>query len=257
MLGKMRAAGRLVLVLSLLFLGLLAELFAFPLLDLRKKESCIRIWSRSVLWACGIRIQVAGEPSLGAFLLAANHASWLDILTINSVQPAQFVAKAEIRDWPLVGLLVARAGTHFIERTKRRAVHSVLQELVKALQAGRVVAVFPEGTTNDGTCLKPFHANFLQAALDAQVPLKPLGIRYENADGSLSSAIEYIGEMTFVASMWQVLQLKVIVAKLNWGEPIVARGTRHALTAIAEASISDLSGLPRANTSALASRHLG
>jgi 1-acyl-sn-glycerol-3-phosphate acyltransferase len=190
-----------------------------------------------------VRMKVSGVAPAEACQIAANHSSWLDILTINSVRASQFVAKAEIRSWPVVGLLVARAGTHFIERSKRRAVHSVLQGIVSALGEGRTIAVFPEGTTNNCHSLLPFHANLIQAALDAQVPVKPLAIRYLNAEGQISEAVEYVGDTTFVGSLWRVLQIPLIRAELAWGEEVLPLGSRHEMCLEAERQVSALSGL--------------
>jgi 1-acyl-sn-glycerol-3-phosphate acyltransferase len=238
-----RAIVRMLLLIILLLAGLVTELMLFPLLGQGGRDFCIKYWSKSILWVAGVRMKVRGRAPTQACQIAANHSSWLDILTINSVQASQFVAKAEIRSWPVVGLLVARAGTHFIERSKRRAVHTVLQGIVKALQAGRTVAVFPEGTTNDGARLLPFHANLIQAALDAAVPLKPLAIGYKNSEGQLSEALEYIGDTTFVMSLWRVMQIPVIYAELTWGEEVAALGTRHELCKQVEWQISELTGL--------------
>lgn len=231
------------LLISLLLAGLMIELLVFPFLGPSGREFCIKHWSRSILLVAGVRMNVSGIAPTRACQIAANHSSWLDILTINSVQASQFVAKAEIRSWPVVGLLVSRAGTHFIERSKRRAVHTVLQGIVLALQAGRTVAIFPEGTTNDGARLLPFHANLIQAALDAAVPLKPLAIAYKNSEGLLSEALEYIGDTTFVMSFWRVMQIPVIYAELAWGEEIASLGTRHELCKQVEWQISELTGL--------------
>lgn len=245
-----RASIRMVLLIALLLLGLMIELAMFPLLGHSRREFCIQLWSKSILWVAGVRTTVQGEAPAGACQIAANHTSWLDILTINSLRASQFVAKAEIRSWPVVGLLVSRAGTHYIERTKRRAVHVVLKGIVEALQNGRTVAVFPEGTTNDGRTLLPFHANLIQAALDASVPLKPLAIRYKNSQGQLSEAVEYVGDTSFVTSFWRVMQIPVIYAELFWGEEIAPQGTRHELCHRAEREISRLSGLSVASVHA-------
>jgi 1-acyl-sn-glycerol-3-phosphate acyltransferase len=238
-----RAILRLFLLTVLLVTGLLIELLIFPFLSATGREFCIKHWSRAVLWVSGVRMTTRGAAPQGACQIAANHSSWLDILTINSLQAAQFVSKAEVRSWPVLGLLSARAGTHFIERSKRRAVHAVLQGMVQALQAGRTVAVFPEGTTNDGRSLLPFHANLIQAALDAGVPLKPLAIQYKNSEGRLSEALEYVGDTSFVTSMWRVMQIPVIHAELAWGEELAPQGTRHELCHQAERQISELTGL--------------
>lgn len=244
--AALRSLWRLMLVLVLLLAGLLIEVLVFPLIGIRQRETCIRHWSRLLLRAVGIHVRVSGAVPSGACLIAANHVSWLDIMVINAQRPAQFVAKSEIRDWPVLGLLVARAGTHFIERARRHAVHAVIQELTRALREGRAVGVFPEGTTNDGRSLKPFHANLLQAALDAPAPVVPLSIRYQDAQGRPSDAIDYVGDITFVDSLWRILRASQLRAQLEWGDGIVPAGTRHDLAHACETVISQTLGLPRA-----------
>jgi 1-acyl-sn-glycerol-3-phosphate acyltransferase len=235
---QIRAVVRVIVLVAVLLVGLFVEVCAFPWLSHRARKRCIQVWSRVVLWVLAVRLQLHGEAPRGACLIASNHLSWIDILVINGQLAAQFVAKAEIRAWPVVGLLVARAGTHFIERGRRKAVHHLLAELVQALKSGHVVAVFPESTTNDGIYLKPFHANFLQASVDAQVAVKPLGIRYFNA------AIDYVGDTTFLQSLWLILLQIKIVARAEWGTEIPPSGTRHELCQQAQAQVSVCCGLP-------------
>ena len=119
----------------------------------------------------GSKVTLALPPGR---LVVANHLSWLDIFAIDALCPASFVAKSEIARWPLVGTLVARAGTLFIERGRRHAVHRLIEHIERSLQAGGRVAVFPEGTTGAGHALLPFHANLIQAAVDAQAPVVPV-----------------------------------------------------------------------------------
>lgn len=118
---------------------------------------------------------------------------------------AHFVAKIEIASWPVVGRLVIGAGTLFIERGKRHAVHQLNERIQSMLSAGRRVAVFPEGTTSDGLRLLQFHGNLLEPALRAQAPIIPVGIRYTDLQGQYSDAIDFTGNMSFGESMKRVL----------------------------------------------------
>ena len=64
----------------------------------------------------------------------------------------------------------------------------VVHHMAESLRAGDVVAVFPEGTTSDGTALLPFHANLIQAAISADAPVQPVALRFvEAASGQTSS----------------------------------------------------------------------
>lgn len=178
-------------------------------------------------------------------MLIANHRSWLDIFVIDALMPAQFVAKAEIRRWPAIGMLCALAGTHFIERHRRHAVRAVVHRLVDALRSGRRVAIFPEGMVNDGSELLRFHANLVQAAIDAQAPVVPVALRYLDRAGQDSRAVMYVGKVTFVQSLWQILGEPLTVAQISIlpGIAASAGATRHAIARDAEAAIRRALGL--------------
>ncbi|MFM1990467.1 MAG: hypothetical protein RJA99_3424 [Pseudomonadota bacterium] len=212
-----------------LLLGGLATVFAvFPLVGTAGRERLIATWSRWLMAACGTRVveHVApGGESLDRLrgrdgpghgrLLLVNHVSWLDIFAIDGLAPASFAAKAEIATWPLVGTLVARTGTVFIERGRRHAVHAVIQRMGAKLSAGLRAAVFPEGTTSDGHRLLPFHGNLIQSALNVGCPIVPLGLRYVDPDGQPSHAAMFVGDTTFLQSLWRVTGHPRLIVELH------------------------------------------
>ena len=139
---------------------------AFRSYSAAQRHARIQWWSAKLLRLMGIALHAHGTPRPGAKLVVSNHVSWLDIAAIHAVIPeAHFVSKADVKHWPLVGRLVAGAGTLFIEREKKRDALRVVHQMAEALKAGDTVAVFPEGTTGDGRTLLPFHANLLHAAV--------------------------------------------------------------------------------------------
>jgi 1-acyl-sn-glycerol-3-phosphate acyltransferase len=227
------------------------------------RERAIATWSRWLVRACGVEVReraAEGAVALSAMrgrhgpgdgrLLLSNHVSWLDIFAIDALAPASFVAKAEIAGWPLAGTLVARAGTVFIERGKRHAVHAVIRDLAARMGQGLRGAVFPEGTTSDGTRLLPFHGNLAQAALDAGVPMVPIGLRYIDPDGEPSHAALFIGDTTFLQSIWRITGHPKVIAEIHVLAPIEpAPGlTRQAAVRRARDAISRSLGLPLDDT---------
>jgi 1-acyl-sn-glycerol-3-phosphate acyltransferase len=237
-------------MVSLLFFGLAVLLFRFPTIDAAAKQAWIKRWSIWVAKMLGLKIQMHGviapAAPMSSALIVANHSSWLDIVVINSIRPAAFIAKAEIERWPVVGLLVARSGTLFIERGKRHAVHKVLQDAIHRLQQNSCVAVFPEGTTNNGKGLLPFHGNMMEAAIRANVPVQPLAIAYRDSKGMLSQSVEFVGETTFVGSLLKVLgdsDLNVQATALP--ELVTTARTRHELASVAQIAIGEALGFHR------------
>jgi 1-acyl-sn-glycerol-3-phosphate acyltransferase len=213
----LRRAWRLPALLALLFGGLATVSMVFPLVGQARRETLIAVWSRWLMRCCGAEVRECVSPGATALsalrgrhasgsgrLLLANHVSWLDVFAIDSLAPASFAAKAEIASWPLAGTLVARAGTVFIERGRRHAVHGVILRMGEKLESGLRAAVFPEGTTTDGQRLLPFHGNLVQAALNTGAPMVPIGLRYIDPDGEPSHAALFVGDTTFLASMWKV-----------------------------------------------------
>ena len=254
----MRRLWRIPGVIALLLGGLATVLGLFPWIGIARRETLIALWSRALLRACGVRVReivapgaqpLAGlrgqqGPGQGRLLLP-NHISWLDIFVIDSIAPASFVAKSEIARWPLVGTLVARAGTVFVERGRRHAVHAVIQSLGERLAQGYRAAVFPEGTTSEGDRLLVFHGNLIQAALNAGAPLVPIGLRYVDPDGERSHAVMYVGETTFVASLWRITGHPRLECQVHVLAPIDPDGfTRQAAAQAVRQQLGAHLGLP-------------
>ena len=198
----------------------------FHLLSTEVQGQHVNIWARKMLAISGIELVLKGEPlATGPVLLVANHISWLDILVMHSAVYCRFVSKSEVKRWPLVGTLATGAGTLFIERESRRDAHRVLHHMVTHLQAGQVLAVFPEGTTSDGVSLLPFHANLIQAAITANVPVQAMALRFvDRRTGLVSQAPRFVGNDTLLASMWRTLTARELLAEVTVGAPELARG---------------------------------
>jgi 1-acyl-sn-glycerol-3-phosphate acyltransferase len=187
----------------------------FPRIDEAGRQAHIRWWSAKLLRVLGLRASVHGEPAREAVLVVANHVSWLDIAAIHAVAPhVRFVSKADVLGWPMIGKMVRGAGTLFIERDRKRDALRVVHQVAEALARGETVAVFPEGTTTDGHALLPFHANLLQAALAARVPVQPLALRYSDAHHAVSPAATF--PTTLAASLWSIACAEGLHVRLRW-----------------------------------------
>jgi 1-acyl-sn-glycerol-3-phosphate acyltransferase len=200
-----------------LFVGLFSCALVFPFIAAEGRTRRIHRWSRELLAICKVRVEFIDRvdvPEPTHALIVANHISWLDIFVINSLHPCRFVAKSDIRDWPLIGWLCEKAGTVFIARGKIRDVRRIYEGLVHSLHAGEHVAFFPEGTTAEPGEVLPFHANLFEAAVEAEVPVQPFALRYLDADGRWHAAVTFIGETTFVESLVHILKGGEIRAEL-------------------------------------------
>jgi 1-acyl-sn-glycerol-3-phosphate acyltransferase len=238
-------AYRVVRMVLHLFAGLWTCAMVFPFVDAVGRDARIHRWSNKLLTLCGVKVAFRDTPGArprSRALIVANHISWLDIFVINSIHPCRFVAKSDIRDWPLIGWLCDRAGTIFISRGRVRDVRRIYQGLVASLHAGEHVAFFPEGTTAAQGTLLPFHANLFEAAIEAEAAIQPYALRYLDARGNPHEAVDFVGDMTFVQSMLAILGSSGITAQLVALPAIPVDGAPHrreladaARNAIAEA----------------------
>ncbi|MFZ6674358.1 lysophospholipid acyltransferase family protein [Undibacterium sp. Xuan67W] len=210
-------AWRFARVVIHLFAGLLTCAVVFPFTSAQTHERLVRRWSQKLLTICTVTV-VFKDLSDGAVaeraMIVSNHVSWLDIFVINTLHPCHFVAKSDIRDWPLLGWLCEKAGTIFLKRGRQRDVRRIYEGLVHQIEAGKRIAFFPEGTTAAQGNVLPFHANLFEAAIEAHVPVQPLVVRYVDAQGQLHAAADFIGDMTFVESMHAILRAPKMTAEL-------------------------------------------
>ena len=221
-----RAAWRLLLMLVHLLHGTAVVVSRFPSLDAAGRQARVQWWSAKLLRRLGITLTVQGAPRGGPTLLVANHVSWLDAAAIHAAAPqTRFVAKADVSRWPLVGRLLAGAGTLFIQRESKRDALRVVHQVADALRAGDTVAVFPEGTTGAGRELLPFHANLLQAAIATETPIQPVVLRFHQPGQPFSPAVEFVGPTTLLQTMWRTACASGLQAEVQW---LDAQRTAHA-----------------------------
>lgn len=222
----LRAAWRLGRALAHALVGLGVIVFVFPRRSEAQRNARVQAWALRMLAILGIRLELHGAPpATGPVLLVANHISWLDILVMHAARHCRFVAKAEVRHWPLIGRLASGGGTLYIERESRRDAMRVVHHMADSLRRGEIVAVFPEGTTSDGRELLPFHGNLIQAAISADAPAQPVGLSFLDAATRKTSFTPcYVGDDSFAGSLWRTLSGPPLVAVVRYGAPQRAQG---------------------------------
>jgi 1-acyl-sn-glycerol-3-phosphate acyltransferase len=176
-------------------------------------------WSRVLMRIFGLRSVLVGRPLPDPVLFVANHTSWIDIELLHSQRAACFVAKAEIARWPLVGWMAASGGTIFHRRGSNHSLASVMAAMVERLRGGRSVAVFPEGGSGYNGVLKVFHARIFQAALDAQVPVQPVALRFSKNGRRVIDA-GFREHESFLANFLRLLGGAPLDAEVHFLEPV-------------------------------------
>lgn len=180
----------------------------------------IRLWSATMMRLFGFSLTRIGTPLPGATLFVANHVSWIDIVTLHSQRMMGFVAKREIRGWPVVGWVAERGETIFHQRGNQESLGGVLHEMLARLRAGRSVGVFPEGRTRDGREIGPFHARIFLAAVEGNVAVQPVALRY-GSGGSAQSIVAFTPGESFMANFLRMIGEPSREGEVVFLEPIL------------------------------------
>ena len=217
--------------------GYAACVLLYPLLRAPARRRLCRLWARAVLRALGVRLISPPHKIPGGSLVVANHVSWLDALALHALLPAAVVAKADTRGWPVLGTLLARNDTIFVERRPTRRLLAVNAEIAARLARGERVALFPEGTTTDGGTVLDFRPALFEPAARGGHPVHALALRYVDRRGARSGVAAYIGQMSLWHSLCAIAGHDGLALDVRACGVQPARGTRHELAAAARASV--------------------
>ncbi|KAF1712447.1 1-acyl-sn-glycerol-3-phosphate acyltransferase [Pseudoxanthomonas kalamensis DSM 18571] len=228
----------LLLLLPLTLLCMVPLWAGLPVGNERLEHRAIRAWSAGLMRIFGFRLRREGQPLPGAVMFVANHVSWVDIEILHSQRMMGFVAKREIRGWPVVGWLAARGETIFHQRGDTESLGGVMHAMLARLRAGRAVGVFPEGRTRDGREVGPFHARIFQPAVEAGVPVQPVALVYgEHADAQ--AVVAFAPKESFFANFLRLLGEPSRLARVCFLAPIDVAATagRREIADLARARI--------------------
>lgn len=188
-------------------------------------------WTKSFVRISHMKIEIVGTPPKQPFFLVTNHLGYADIGAIRSAVKGIFVAKGEIQSWFLAGRIVRDMGVIFIDRGNRRDIPRAGEEIVKRLDAGEGVIVFPEGTSTKGETVMPFNSSFLEFAARSNIPVSYAAIRYTTPPGELpaSSAACWWEEIGFFAHLWRLFKVKEYTCIISFGDETVSNPDRKVL----------------------------
>jgi len=169
---RVALAGIVILIASILLMPW--QLLALRY-DWKMRRWLPRVWHRIICFCLGIRVRVHGEMETHRpLMLCANHSSWMDIMVLSSIADVAFIAKNEVRDWPIFGTLAKLQKSVFVVREEKRNTGNQVSEIAARMADGEIVVLFPEGTTSDGNRLLEVKSSLFGAAAMA-VPASPTG----------------------------------------------------------------------------------
>jgi 1-acyl-sn-glycerol-3-phosphate acyltransferase len=190
-------------------------LFHFGSSPLDARANWLKKGCRRVLRIFNVEIQAIGPiPTQG--LLVSNHLSYLDVLVLSALAPAIFVAKHEVKNWPVFGWFARLAGTLFVNRGCRTQVGELSGELQTVLDQGALVVLFPEGTSSDGRTVLPFKSALLEPATNPSYALSASSLNYQLEHGDVGEEVCYWKDMTFVPHLLNLMSKGRIKARVRF-----------------------------------------
>ena len=225
-------------LLGHLALGLLLAFFVLRRCGGRRDGAIVSWWLGRMARLFGVSMSVHGKAAQGPLLHVSNHVSWLDICVIGGLVRGHFLSKIEVRHWPVVGWLAARAGTLFISRGGLRASEQAVERIAFELRRGAKVVVFPEATTSDGKTVKRFHPRLFASAHLAKAAIQPLSLSYPAA-GAGESLAPFIGDANLVQHAWAILGEKHTPVEVRFLPLVSSEGRdRRALAEVTRQAIA-------------------
>jgi len=173
-----------------------------------------RKWANSILKAMGIELELESELPQKHGLLMSNHRSYIDVALVPPFVPATFVAKQEVRKWPIIGFGAEAVKVVFVDRSSSESRRKTRENIRKSVLEGLSMLVYPEGTTSKAPNLYLLKPGMFFVAAEAGIPILPVAVEYENVEDA------WVGDDTFLPHFLKTFARKKTKAKIRFGPPI-------------------------------------
>jgi len=231
-----RLVGFLAVNLFFLVLAIVAAPIAllFGSINHRKLVTVLtKVWAQWNTFVLGIKVNLINGDLIEKgqnYFIIGNHLSYLDIILVGCKKAGLFVAKKEVKYWPLLGQLAWLGGSLFVDRSKKgpTANRPYISQIANYLKKGLTILVFPEGTSSNGENVFPFKKAIFSSPILAETPILPLTVRYkavnkqpfgpENCD-----LVTWHSDMTFIDHFWSVLNLSGFEVDIIVNPPILEK----------------------------------
>lgn len=193
-----------------------------------------RLFLGTLTWIVGVRITQRGEKvRRGAFLIA-NHVSWIDIPALAGATGTAFVGHDGLAAMPLLKTLCQMNDTVFVARHDRASIAHQIEAVRTALSETGALAIFPEGTTSDGTGLLPFKSALLSAfePFPQGVAVQPVLLDY----GAEAADIAWVGDEHGLDNFLRILARRRPIALIITFQPALAGTQLENRKTIAQAA---------------------
>ena len=214
---------------SILLIVLIILKLLFNVLHAKSSGLVIKWFHKLVLWLVNIKVEKEGfiVNNHRRILFVSNHLSYIDIPVLGSLLPLKFVAKSDVKKWPIFGHLAKIGDTIFVGRVKKY-ISFEKNVIEKLIENGDKVVIFPEGTTSDGIRVLDFKSSLMSAVESKDCLVQPIVISYVGINGipltrRLKPIVAWYGDMEFKSHLINVIRLFSISAKVKFLSPINAK----------------------------------
>ena len=191
-----------------------------------------------------ITVKIRGKISKNQpVMFVSNHMSYADIMVLGASLPGNFIAKAEVKKWPLFGWIAALNGTVFVSRKKEGTLNQ-LSDVERAIAKGKNLILFPEGTTSSGKGVMPFKSSLFKIAEVREITIQPVTLSYTHINGLPLQAnervkIAWVGDAELLPHLREFVNLGFIRAEIKVHPPLNVRGDRKLIAEEAHKVVAD------------------
>lgn len=202
---------------------------AGPWAGFRRRSLWLHRAAKIVLRAINVAYRIEGGDLPRTGVVASNHVSYVDILVLAAATPQVFLAKAEVRSWPVFNWFARMAGTQFIDRNRRADVARQNADFVHIVEHDAVLTIFLEGTSTDGSTVRPFRSSLLEPAVAHRWPVTPAAIAYTCTGGDVAQDVCWWGDMGFFEHLFRLVRVDSVSAHVRFGRPVDSAEDRKTL----------------------------
>ena len=173
-----------------------------------------RMWyARTILKILGVKVISEGQAPDEPVLFVANHRSHLDpVLSFHA--PMMVVAKAEVGNWPIIGLGCQLCGAIYVKREKKESRKQTLISILQNWKEGQSILIYADGTTNEGIKTKEFKRGGFRLAAENGIPIVPIAIEYKYTSDY------WVRNMLFIPHAFTVFGRWETPIKIHYGEAL-------------------------------------
>lgn len=222
---------------SIIVFGNIISILGFNKIKIAAEQR--KIWAQSVARIIGMKVIVKGDAPKPPFFLVSNHLSYIDVWVLFSLLECTFIAKSEVKSWPIIGFVLSKSGMLFVNRERRTDVKRVNEEISKSLTDHQGIVLFPEGTTSIGADILPFKTSLFQYPSSEMIPVSCASISYKTPESEEPAykSLCWWDDTTLFKHLFYLFVMKEFTATVTFSDNKIINSNRKLLAKLAEDAV--------------------